>query len=151
MLHGSPSINTSFISKCASSILAQTGRWSFLDSPDLLISFTLIKVKEQVRGFLAGSVVKDPPANTRDADWIPSLGWEDPLEKEMSTHSHSCLGNPTDKRAWWVTVQGVADELGTTWWLNKSGESKKIHLSEPKYLRHICLWKTHLLKDYHVL
>ena len=86
-----------------------------MDSPDLLISFTLIKVKEQVRGFLAGSVVKDPPANTRDADRIPSLGWEDPLEKEMSTHSHSCLGNPTDKRAWWVTVQGVADELGTTW------------------------------------
>ena len=73
-------------------------------------------------GFLAGSVVKDPPTNTRDADWIPSLGWEDPLEKEMSTHSHSCLGNPTDKSAWWVTVQGVADELGTTWLLNKSGE-----------------------------
>ena len=79
-----------------------------MDSPDLLISFTLIKVKEQVRGFLAGSVVKNPPANTRDTDWIPSLGWEDPLEKEMSTHSHSCLGNPMDRGAWWAIVHGVA-------------------------------------------
>ena len=85
-----------------------------MDSPDLLISFTLIKVKEQVRGFPAGSVVKDPPANTGDVDWIPSLGWEDSLEKEMSTHSHSCLRNPTDKRAWCVIVHGVTDELGTT-------------------------------------
>ena len=60
----------------------------------MLISFTLIK--DQVRGFLAGSVVKDLPANTGDADWIPSPGWKDPLEKK--THSHSCLGNPTDKK-----------------------------------------------------
>ena len=33
-------------------------------------------------------VVKNLPANagdTRDADWIS--GWEDPVEKEMATHS----------------------------------------------------------------
>ena len=36
-------------------------------------------------GFPGGSVVKNPPAiqETR----VPSLGWEDPLEKEMATHS----------------------------------------------------------------
>ena len=26
--------------------------------------------------------------------WVRSLGWEDPLKKEMATHSSSCLGNP---------------------------------------------------------
>ena len=38
-----------------------------------------------------------------------SLGWEDPLEKEMVAHSScSCLENPMDGEAWWATVQGVA-------------------------------------------
>ena len=35
-------------------------------------------------GFLGGSVVKNLPANARDV--VRSLGWEDPLEKEMATH-----------------------------------------------------------------
>ena len=39
-------------------------------------------------GFLGGSVVKNPPASAGDAgDTGSSLGWEDPLEKEMATHS----------------------------------------------------------------
>ena len=34
-----------------------------------------------------------------------SLGWEDPLEKEMATHSSiSCLGNSMDRGAWWSIV-----------------------------------------------
>ena len=36
-------------------------------------------------GFPAGSVVKNSPANAGDENFI--LGWEDPLEKEMATHS----------------------------------------------------------------
>ena len=41
--------------------------------------------------------------------WVRSLGWEDPLEKEMATHS-SILGleNSMDGVAWWATVHGVA-------------------------------------------
>ena len=39
---------------------------------------------------------------------VRSLGWEDPLEKEMATHSSSCLENPMDGGAWWATVCGVA-------------------------------------------
>ena len=35
--------------------------------------------------FPGDSVVKTPPANAGDVD--QSLGWEDPLEKEMPTHS----------------------------------------------------------------
>ena len=40
------------------------------------------------RGFPGGSVVKNSPANTGDKETqVWSLGWEDPLEKEMATHS----------------------------------------------------------------
>ena len=47
---------------------------------------------------------------------VQFLGQEVLLEKEMATHSqYSCLGNPTDEGVWWVTVHGVAKELGTTW------------------------------------
>jgi len=40
---------------------------------------------------------------------VQSLGWEDPLEKEMATHS-SILGleNLMDRGAWWAAVHGVA-------------------------------------------
>ena len=36
-------------------------------------------------GFPGGSVVKNPPA--KQEMWVCSLGWQDPLEKEMATHS----------------------------------------------------------------
>ena len=39
--------------------------------------------------------------------WVRSLGWEDPLEREMATQ-YSCLENPMDGGAWWATVHGVA-------------------------------------------
>ena len=35
--------------------------------------------------FLSGSVVKNSAANT--GDMVPSLCWEDPLRKELETHS----------------------------------------------------------------
>ena len=39
----------------------------------------------QQMGFPGGSVVKNPPA--MQETWVGSLGWEDPLEKDMATHS----------------------------------------------------------------
>ena len=36
-------------------------------------------------GFPGGSVVKNPPTNQEMQ--VRSLGWEDPLEKEMAIHS----------------------------------------------------------------
>ena len=36
-------------------------------------------------GFPASAVVKNPPAVQET--WVRSLGWEDPLEKEMATYS----------------------------------------------------------------
>ena len=40
--------------------------------------------------------------------WVRSLGQEDPLEKEVATHSSTSLENPMDGGAGWATVQGVA-------------------------------------------
>ena len=58
-------------------------------------------------GFPGGSVVKNPPVNAGDASSIP--GWErSPGEGSGSPFQSSCLGSPMDRRAWWVTVYGVA-------------------------------------------
>ena len=39
----------------------------------------------RLKGFLAGTVVKNLPA--KQETWVQSLGQEDPLKKEMATHS----------------------------------------------------------------
>ena len=50
-------------------------------------------------------MVKNLPA--MQEMWVQSLGQEDPLEKEMATHSNILLGNPMDREAWWTAVHGV--------------------------------------------
>ena len=46
---------------------------------------------------------------------VASLGWGDPLEKEMVTHSGIlAMKNPTDRGAWRATVHGVTKESDTT-------------------------------------
>ena len=51
-------------------------------------------------------MVKNPPA--RQETQGRSLGWEDPLEKEMATHSSILAWRiPMDRGAWQVTVHGV--------------------------------------------
>ena len=40
---------------------------------------------------------------------VQSLGWEDPLEEGMATHSSILAWRiPMDRGAWWATVHGVA-------------------------------------------
>ena len=52
-------------------------------------------------------MAKNLPANAGDGDLIPGLGRSpgggngDPLQ-------YSCLGNPMNRGAWWVTVHWVA-------------------------------------------
>ena len=55
-----------------------------------------------LRSCLVAQMVRHLPAMWET--WVQSLGWEDPLEKEMAT---SCLGNPMDGGAWQTTVHGV--------------------------------------------
>ena len=55
-----------------------------------------------------GSKVKNLPAIWET--WVQSLGWEDPLEKGMATHSNSLAWRiPMDGEAWQATVHGVAE------------------------------------------
>ena len=60
-----------------------------------------------------GSEVKNLPA--RQESQFQSLGWKDPLEEEMATHS--CLGNLTDReepgRLWSMGSQRVGHNLAT--------------------------------------
>ena len=40
--------------------------------------------------------------------WVRSLGWEDPLEEEMATHSSILAWRiPMDRGAWQAIVHGV--------------------------------------------
>ena len=57
-------------------------------------------------GFSGSSASKESACNGRDLHSI--LGWEDPLEESMSTHS-SILAQriPTDRGAWRAMVQGL--------------------------------------------
>ena len=55
----------------------------------LILKTTLIKVENNIYQMLLCALVaqsvKDLPATWET--WVSSLGWEDPLEKEMATHS----------------------------------------------------------------
>ena len=59
-------------------------------------------------GSLVAQSVKKPPV--MQETWVWSLGWEDPLEESMATHS-SILAwiIPMDRGAWWATVHGIAE------------------------------------------
>ena len=52
-------------------------------------------------------MVKNPPAMWET--WLPSLGWEDPLEEGMATYSSILAWRiPMFRGAWRVAVHGVA-------------------------------------------
>ena len=59
--------------------------------------------------FSSGLVVKNPPAYagyTGDVDSIPGVG-RYPGEGNGNPLQYSCLGNSTDRGAWWITVHRV--------------------------------------------
>ena len=56
---------------------------------------------------MVAQMVKNPPALWET--WVRSMGWEDPLEEGMATHSSILAWRiPMDKGAWWAIVHGVA-------------------------------------------
>ena len=56
---------------------------------------------------LVTQTVKNLPA-IRET-WVQSLGWEDPLEEGMASHSSILAWRiPMDRGAWQATVHGVA-------------------------------------------
>ena len=59
-------------------------------------------------GFPGGSAGQESTCNARD--WVPSLGWKDPLEEGMATHSSTLAWRiPTDRGAWRAAVCGAAE------------------------------------------
>ena len=57
--------------------------------------------------FLVAHPVKNLPAMRET--WVPSLGWEDPLEKGMATHSSILAWRiPMDRGARQAAINGVA-------------------------------------------
>ena len=57
---------------------------------------------------LVTQMVKNLPS--MQETWVPSLGWEDPLEESMATHSSIFACRiPKDRESWWATVHGVAE------------------------------------------
>ena len=86
------------------------------------------------RGFHGGSVgrIHLPVQETR----IRSLGGEDPLEKEMATHStvYPLLGNPMDRGAWHITTYSPRGGGG---WGRVVGGHKRIEHNVAN-----CGWKT---------
>ena len=60
-------------------------------------------------GFPGGSVINNPPANAGDAGSIPGSGRHRGVGS-IHPLQHSCLENPMNRGAWWVTVHGVTKE-----------------------------------------
>ena len=60
-----------------------------------------------VKASLVAQMIKYPPATWET--WVQSLGWGDPLEEGMATHSSILAWRiPMDRGACWATVHGVA-------------------------------------------
>ena len=54
----------------------------------LMANMSILCIFKISRDFPGGSAVKNPPAMQEMQDtWVPSLGWEDPLEKGIAVHS----------------------------------------------------------------
>ena len=78
--------------------------------------------------FLVAQLVKNPP--TMQETWVQSLGQEDPLEKEMATHSSILSGESHGQRSLADTVHGVErvghDLTTKLLWLNSDRKSLKV-------------------------
>ena len=80
-------------------------------------------------------LVKNPP--TTQETPVRSLGLENPLEKEMATLQHSCLGNPMDRGASPATSMGwqrVENDLATKQHHTLRKECWTFFLKIPRYL-----------------
>ena len=64
-------------------------------------------------GFPGGSDAKASACNVGDLGLIPGLG-RSPGGGNGNPLQYSCLGNPTDRGAWWTTVHGFTMSPDTT-------------------------------------
>ena len=75
-----------------------------------VVVMSMERINRDGRTSLVAQTVKNPLAIWET--WVQSLGWEDPLEKGMATHSSILSWRiPMDRGAWWTTVHGVEKSL----------------------------------------
>ena len=68
-------------------------------------------------GFPGGSVVKN--LHAKQELWVQSLGWEDPLEMEMATHSSVLAWRvPWTGDNPWGRLQSMGSQKSPTWFSN---------------------------------
>ena len=72
-------------------------------------------------------MVKNPPANARDAGSIPGSG-RYPGEGNGNPLQYSCLENLTDRGAWWAIVHGIPNRW--TWMSTAASGADRTHLME---------------------
>ena len=80
-------------------------------------------------------VVKNAPANTgdmRDSGWISGSG-RSPGEGNGNPPQYSCLENPMDRGAWWVTVHRIAKSQA---WLKELSTHAYFFLCEINVCNH---------------
>ena len=78
-------------------------------------NWCLLRGNRSSQGSPGDAVVKNPPANVRDAKDVGSIlgSGRSPGGGNGNPLQYSYLENPMDRGAWWTTVHGVA-ELNTT-------------------------------------
>ena len=65
-------------------------------------------------GLPGGSLVKNLPVSAGDMGMIPGSG-RSPGEGNGNPLWYSWLGNPMDRGAWWITVDGITEESDMTY------------------------------------
>ena len=84
---------------------------SILKMIDITLPTNICIVKAM--GFLVAQMVKNLPAMRET--WVQSLGWDDPLEEDMATHSSILAWRiPMDRGACQAIVHGGHKELDMT-------------------------------------
>ena len=80
----------------------------------LFTSFHMFASSLVVTASLAAQMVKNLPA--MQETWVQSLGWEDPVEEGMVTHSSILSWRiPMDGGAWRAIVNGIVELYATEW------------------------------------
>ena len=78
---------------------------------------------QRLKTTLVAQIVKNLSA--MQDTWVWSLGWDDPLEKGMATHSNILAWRiPMDRGAWQTTVHGVTKSQS---WLSTKHKASQIY------------------------
>ena len=99
-------------------------------------------------GFPCGSVAKNP--RTMQEIRVQSLGQEDPLEKEMATHSISLPGESHGQRSLGGYSPWGGRELDTTEWLNNNRDDRTKRSKSERERQMLCgipyMWNLNMIQ-----